>query len=161
MTSLAKRSNLLSLDNDTIQWNGFLRAYVAFFVIISAIRYNVGGDSLAYSKILKYGIPKHTLEARSEEFLWVQFVEFITSHGIHFTIGMGIIVFLQIYFIIKGIKDYKYLLTSIPIILFAGRFYLELMNGMRQMLVACAFIYALKWIVERKLHTMYIIPLLC
>lgn len=150
MTFLAKRSNLLSLDNDTIQWNGFLRSYVAFFVIISAVRYNVGSDSLAYSMILKYGIPKHTLEVRSEEFLWVQFVEFITGYGIHFTIGMGIIVFLQIYFIIKGIKDYKHLLVSIPIILFAGRFYLELMNGMRQMLVACAFIYTLKWIVERK-----------
>lgn len=41
-------------------------------------------------------------------------------------------------------------MIAIPIVLFSGRFYIEMMNGMRQMIVACFFVYASKWIVEKK-----------
>lgn len=158
MACLATKSNRISLHNRSseIQWNRYLVAYVLFFVFISAIRYGVGSDSISYARFFKYGIPQHTLEERSNEFLWIGFVNFIHGNGIHFTIGVGAIVLMQIYFILKGTKEFNYLLISMPIVLFSGRFYLELMNGMRQMLVACAFIYASRWIVERKFWRYFI-----
>lgn len=152
MTRLAKRSNEFSAGfcPTVVNWNVYLKLYVTFFVLISAVRYGVGGDSVAYAHNFKYGIPTHTLEDRSNEFVWVGFVDLINNYGIHFTVGMGLIAFLQIFFIIKSVKEFNFLLVSIPIVLFAGRFYLELMNGMRQMLVACAFLYFSRLIVERK-----------
>lgn len=152
MTILAKKSNQLTPQRygNKIKLNSYLIFYVIFFIVVCAIRYDVGVDSINYAKYFKYGIPENTLEDRSSEFLWVNFVNTVRYLNLHFTIGMGIIAFLQIYFLIKGIKKFNYLLVSIPIVLFAGKFYPSLMNGMRQMLVACAFIYILKWIVERK-----------
>ena len=72
MACLATKSNRISLHNRSseIQWNRYLVAYVLFFVFISAIRYGFGSDSISYARFFKYGIPQHTLEERSNEFLF-------------------------------------------------------------------------------------------
>ena len=144
MYSLALKSyifNPLSNKIDIYIW-----AYIIFFTIITAIRYQVGQDYLGYKTVFSDGLD----EARNGEYLWFTFVNTLKGLGLHYTIGLGIIGFLQIYSITKALNQYKYILVFLPIVMFGGRYFLDLMNGMRQMIVACGFVWASKFIYEKK-----------
>lgn len=54
------------------------------------------------------------------------------------------------FFLCKGFQQYKYILIWFPVVLFGGRYYLGLMNGVRQMTVACVYVFLVKYIIERK-----------
>lgn len=63
--------------------------------MICGIRYNVGVDCLSYIHNFKTG---YIGKSRLEESLWVLFVQSIHRAGIHYTVGMGLVAFVQIYF---------------------------------------------------------------
>lgn len=125
----------------------YLWLYILFFTFIAAIRWCVGVDSISYLYAFKDGIVP---EGRSHELLWTWFVKFIHNMGLHFTFGLGFAAFLQILFVTKGVRNAKFLLIMLPFVLFGGRYFLSLMNGVRQMIVACGFIWASQFIYKRK-----------
>lgn len=133
-------SSLKRLDGGAWLWIGF-------YVLICAIRWNVGTDCNSYIHIFEKGIIS---ENRSNEYIWSLLVSFVYRLGLHSSVGLGIAAFLQIFFIIKAVKDYRYLLITIPIVLFGGNYYLEMQNAVRQMIVACMFLYASRWIVDKR-----------
>ena len=57
---------------------------------------------------------------------------------------------LQIYFILLAFKQRQYLLPTMLVVLIMGGYYFSMMNGIRQQLVACSFIWATKYILEKK-----------
>lgn len=121
--------------------------FMLFYTIICGIRYNVGVDSLGYIIQFKTG---KIGEARLEESLWVWFVQAIHRAGIHYTVGMGLVAFVQIYFIVRTLKGYHYILAALPIVLFGSLYFWSMNNGMRQMTAACVFLFASRFIVEKK-----------
>lgn len=144
MYSLARRSVLYNKNSTKL--DGYLWCYVLFFTIISAIRWRVGVDSTSYIEIFRNGIVREG----SKEYIWDWLVLLIHHLGFHFVVGTAIIAFIQIFFLCKGIQSYKYILVWLPIALFGGRYYLVLMNGVRQMTVACGYVFLIKYILERK-----------
>lgn len=144
MYSLARRSDFYNKDGESPDL--YLWCYMLFFTAISAIRWRVGADSTQYIEIFRRGIVRD----ESEEFLWNWLVTFVHDWDFHFVLGTAIIAFLQIFFLCKSFKKYKYILVWLPIVLFGGRSYLVLMNGVRQMTVACGYVFLVKYIVERK-----------
>lgn len=144
MHSLAKRSEFYYENHTRI--DKYLWLYILFFTIVSAIRWRVGADSTSYIDIFRKGI----IREDSEEILWNLLVTFIHKYGFHFVFGTAIVAFLQIFFLCKNLIKFKYILVWLPIVLFGGRYYLVLMNGVRQMIVACGFVFLLKYILERK-----------
>lgn len=144
MYSFARRSE--SYDESGVKIDLYLWFYMLFFTFISAIRWRVGVDSVEYIKIFQKGIVREG----SEEFLWDWLVTFIHDWGFHFVFGTATIAFLQIFFLCKSFKEYKYILVWLPVVLFGGRYYLALMNGVRQMIVVCGYVFLVKYIVERK-----------
>ena len=121
--------------------------WIGFYVLICAIRWNVGADCNTYI----YGFENGYIdEVRSHEFVWAGLVFLIYRLGFPSSIGMGIAAFMQIFFIAKAVKDYRYLLITIPIVLFGGNYFLELQNGVRQMIVSCIFLYTSRWIVDKR-----------
>ena len=119
--------------------------FIGFYTIISAIRWRVGQDAMGYANTFIIGEIQHP-EEWSMSFL----VKFVHGLGLHFTIGMGILAFLQIYFITKTLSPYKYLLVFLPIVMFGSRYYMIEMNAMRQMIAACVFVFLSKFIIDRK-----------
>jgi len=142
----AHKSEMLEHEDDNnIDKN--LWYYIGFFTIISAIRWNVGVDCLSYVSFFKNGMPP---DMDSDEWLFTFLVDFIHDNHIHFTIGLGICAFIQIYFTVIGILPAKFLLPYFAIVLFGSGSYLGMMNAVRQMMAAAIFIYAVKFIVCRK-----------
>ena len=130
----------------------YLWGFVAFFTIISAIRWGVGVDSISYATCFMSGATDHEIagQINEKELLNKFFIHLIHDLGLHFSIGLGLYAFFQIFFLTKALEKYKYILLYMPFILFGSVYYQNLMNGVRQMIVACGFVWASRFIVERK-----------
>lgn len=145
MSNIARKS--MHYD-DSGKWNRYLTYFVAFFTIICAVRWNVGSDCLSYARMFARG---HISDLnKDKEALWTLFVRFIYEHDLHWTIGMGIVAFAQILFLTLSLRKYQFILVMLPFVLFGGCYWGNLVGAMRQMVVACAFVYASWFIVERK-----------
>lgn len=152
MCTLAKKSedNQHFLIENGVYSNGFDRylwAYMLFFAFISAIRWRVGVDSIAYIAIFQEG----EVRPGSTEHIWDWLVRFVHDNGLHFTVGTGIAAFAQIFLLTKSLKRYRYILVWLPIVIFGGRYYLSMMNGVRQMIAACGFVLLSIFIADRKI----------
>ena len=130
-------------------WDKYLTWYVAFFTIICAIRWNVGADAISYAYMFENG-DYRKLDDINGEILFYGLTKLSSQLGIPFVFGMGLCAFLQIYPITKALQEYKYILIVLPFVLFGSRYFLDLNNGVRQMIVASMFIYASRFIVDKK-----------
>jgi len=126
-----------------------------FFAVISAIRWRVGTDCNNYIEIFQKG----EIRPNSREFLWDALVRFVKVMDFHFTIGTGIVAFIQVFLLTYALKKYKYILIWFPVVLFGGRYFLDIMNGVRQMTVACGFVYLSTFIFNRQIFK-YILGIL-
>lgn len=144
MFSLARNSELRYGGEDRI--DKYLWWYILFFTFIAAIRWRTGEDSVSYILTLRNGL----IIKGSQEHLWNWFVCFIHNYNIHFSIGMGVTAFFQIFFLTKAFEKYKPLLVWLPVVLFGGRYFLDMMNAVRQMIVACGFLFLSNYIVQKK-----------
>lgn len=147
MSNLAKSAN--QLESSGVGMNKYLKGYVAFFTIICAIRWNVGADAISYAYMFENG-DYRKLDDINGEILFYGLTKLSSLLGLPFVIGMGLCAFLQIYPITKALQEYKYVLVVLPFVLFGSRYFLDLNNGVRQMIVASMFIYASRFIVYKK-----------
>ena len=136
----------------------YLWGFIIFFTIICTIRGRVGVDTLSYVHIFKYGDLREDVNG---EYLFKFIADFIAKYGIHFSVGLGICAFVQIYYVVKGMLNCKWLLVYVPLVMFGSNFFLGLVNGVRQMMVACIFIYASHFITEKKLLKYLITIFIC
>lgn len=159
MYALAKKSYVNDPEGK-IGLDLYLWCYIGFYTFICAIRWGVGVDSISYARSFIIG-KSDFVEHNEGEWLYNNFVNFIARNGIHYLFGTATLAFLQIFFITSALKKYKDILQMIPLVLFGSLFFLELNNGVRQMIVASIFFYASRWIVEKKfllyLFTIYIL----
>ena len=134
----------------------YLALYILFFCVIAAIRWNTGSDSISYAKILDGGL----YDSDSTELLWIWFVKLVHKLDIHWTISFGILAFVQIYFIIKPLRGYKFILIMLPFVLFGGRYWGDLMGAVRQMIVGAGFVWASTFIFKREISKYIIFVIL-
>lgn len=143
MSFLAKIS--LCKKHTPVNLNIFIWLYVLFFAIIAGIRWNVGVDSISYALQFAKGITFNT----DSELLWKWIVSLVHGWGLHWSVGLGIIAFFQILCIVKSVKQARFILVMLPFVLFGGRYWMDMMNAVRQMLVACGFLWATHLILQR------------
>lgn len=121
------------------------------FALISGIRYKVGVDHLSYlseyQRLIAYGTTKRT--TMEGGFLFIS--QLFAKSGIHFTIYFAFWAFLQIFFLYYAFRNNKRLLPFIGLTVMLGPFYLSMMNGMRQQVVALALIFLIEWIAKKKM----------
>ena len=124
---------------------------IFIFCLFSALRYNVGVDSVSYKKYF-YDILQHgrllNEDAAEKGFVFLSKLTscFTGSHYLFFFI----LAFLQIAFIYYALRKKNYALKYIGISIMLSGFYLSLMNGVRQYIVACAFVAMIPLIVNKK-----------
>lgn len=122
------------------------------FAFIFGCRYNVGVDHLTYLKNYLY-FP------REYEPGFALINDFCKENNFHFAFFFGIIAFIQIFLFLIAFRNRAYLYTYLIFLLFLSCLELNWMNGIRQSISACIFIYATKFI-ENKQLLKYIIIIL-
>lgn len=145
---LAKKSYEYIESNDVnpVCWDKYLWQFIAFFTIIGGLRWNTGSDSISYAMIFDHS----GIEPSDNEILWKSIVRGIRALNLHWMFGLALFAFIQIYFITDTLKPYRNLLIFLPFVFFGGRYWMDTMGAVRQMTVACAFLWASKFIVDRK-----------
>lgn len=147
-TQSAHNYALLSNKNTSF-WSVSNICILLFFTIISGLRYNVGVDYVTYSRIFTYFQNGFTYREDIEPLftyisqLWVKLG---AGHFVYFAFWA----FLQIFFVYYSLKKHQYLYPFIGLLIFLGPYYLSWMNGIRQSIVACVFVWACHFIIDRK-----------
>lgn len=147
MYNYAKKSYALSLrTGDVEKPDNNLWRFWLFFALICGIRWNVGSDSVGYMIVFRDG----RIREESVEHLWNFLVQSIHGLDLHYTIGMAITGFVQIYFTTKLTSKYRYILIFFPIVLFGGVYFIGWCNAVRQMMAASIFVYSIQYILNKK-----------
>ena len=125
-------------------------SYIVFCFIAGA-RYNVGVDHLAYLEEYLSMQNKGVLLKDTYEEGFVFITSVFAKIGFHYFFYFAFWGFLQIYFIYRACKNEKYILPYIALSIILGTYFLGWMNGVRQSVVACFFVYAVNYIEKKKL----------
>lgn len=121
------------------------------FAVFSGIRWYVGVDYPSY--LYDYGQMlrgRYEVRARGIELGFLWFSNLCATLRLHYTLYFGLFAAIQIYFILLTFKDKRYLLPLLLVLLIMGGYYFTLMNGIRQQIVACSFIWSVRYILEKK-----------
>jgi hypothetical protein len=128
------------------------------FAFISGIRWQVGVDHLSY--LDNYLTYKNAGYFQQDKEVGFEFItKLFAKANIHFTIYFAFLAFLQLFFVFYAVKNERYLLPFLGIVILLGPHYLSWMNGIRQMLAATMFVFSIHFITQRKLLP-YVITIL-
>lgn len=148
-----------TFHHPTSFWSPEVWLSILVFATVAGLRYNVGVDHLMYLQfyedMAKQGwITRETLEPG---FLFIMKV--FTNLNLHFFFYFAFLAAVQLFFVYYAFRHKKYLLPYIGLFIMLGPFFLNWMNGIRQCIVMCFFIFAVEFIQQRKL-LLYIISII-
>lgn len=118
---------------------------LVLFAIIFGMRYDVGVDHLGY--LLGYLDKNHV---GKNEPLFSILSELGWRLNWHYVVYFGIIAFIQVSFFFYAFKDERYLYPFLAFLLFTNGEWAFWMNGIRQALAMCIWIFSIKYIEEKK-----------
>lgn len=149
MYTYAKKTYILTLKTGvTDKLDKNLWYFWLFFALICGIRWNVGVDSVTYMQVFEQG----KIREDSVEHLWDILVLGVQKLNLHYTIGMAVTAFVQIFFTTKIASQYRYILVFLPIALFGGEYYVAgYCNAVRQMMAASIFVFSTQFILKKKM----------
>jgi hypothetical protein len=155
----AKRERIYNANNrPTPFWTWEVVFSLLIFAFISGIRWQVGVDHLTY--LDNYLTYKNAGYFQVDKEIGFEFITTLfAGNNIHFTLYFGFLAFLQIFFVYYAVKNERYLMPFLGIVILLGPHYLSWMNGIRQMLAATMFIFSIQFITKRKLLP-YVITIL-
>lgn len=124
-------------------------AALILFALVSGARWNVGVDHLSY--LAEYRNAQAYGETiREFEIGFETLTRGIALLGIHYSVYFGLLAFLQLFFVYSALQGQRYILPYVGATAVLGVHYLMWMNGIRQMLVATAFLWSVRFIQERR-----------
>jgi hypothetical protein len=130
------------------------------FALISGIRWNVGTDHLNYLRNYQDLLRGWDLRRDNYETGYVLISNFFAYLGFHFTINFAFFALLQLFLIYYAFRDERYLLPYLGLLIVFGEPYLMWMNGIRQAVAACLFVFSIKYIIEKSLIKYVLVILL-
>lgn len=132
-------------------WSSEMILIIILFAFISGARYQVGQDHLTYLTnyldMQKQGWT--TRETFESGFTFL--MKLFTNLGLHFFFFFAFLGCLQIFFFYYAFKKEKYLYPYFGPIIMLTPLFLTWMNGIRQSIVCCIFVFLVQFIKERKL----------
>ncbi|MDD4210295.1 MAG: EpsG family protein [Bacteroidales bacterium] len=147
----AKRERINnSIGKPTSFWTWEVVFSLLIFALISGIRWQVGVDHQNYlnnfRSLQQFGYFADPMEKGFE-----YITSIFTTLDIHFVFYFAFWAFLQLFFVYYAVRNERYLLPFLGIVILLGPHYLSWMNGIRQMLVATIFVFSIQLITKRKL----------
>lgn len=116
------------------------------FAVIFGMRYDVGVDHLGYldGYLWKEHVGKNDL-------LFDLLSDIGWKLNLHFVVYFSILAFIQVFFFFYAFKDERYIFPFLVFFLFTNGEWGFWMNGIRQALAMCIWIFTLKYIKEKKI----------
>ena len=134
---------------------------IFIFCLISGIRWNVGADHLAYMWDYNQSIQGVALErtSRSYETGYLFLTKVFSSMGLHYSIYFAALAFLEFFFIMLAVRNRREIVPYMMVVMILGTYYLSWMNGIRQMIAACAFVWGAQFIPQKnwKMYLVFLI----
>lgn len=128
------------------------------FAVVSGVRWDVGFDHLSY---LKSYLQIHLYDDGMEKG-FVALIKFCNYLNLPFYVFFAFIAFLQLFFATKFYRYRQYLVAFFACLIILSGEYFSWMNGIRQQLVACVFLYLIPYcIIPRKKFLFIFIILIC
>ena len=154
LSAISKGSYDLT-DDGAIKYKSFWRldtiALLILFAVVFGMRYDVGTDHLTY--LDGYLMQKHIGKNEPVFFL---FSEIGWLFNLHYTVYFGALAFVQAFFFFYAFKNERFLYPLLAFFIFTNGEVFFWMNGIRQAMAMCIWIYSLHYIDEKKL-THYLI----
>ena len=144
-----RRSNIVGL---------FFALFV--FAFFSGVRWDVGIDHLGYVNDYKTVGIIGDVYREDMEIGYVYLMKIFNSCGLHYTVFLGVIAFLQLFFVYYAFKNQKYIIPFLGVFIMCGGDFFFWMNGIRQALVATFFVCLLIYLVINKRLIAYLICIL-
>ncbi len=142
-----KALNYSNNTNQTISFKSYqILIPIFLFSIIFGMRYDVGVDYLGYLDAYVWNE-----DVSKNEFLF-QLITNLSHHfNLHYVIYFTILAFIQVFFFFYAFKKEVYLFPLLTFFLFTNGEIWFWMNGIRQAIAMCIWIYSLNFIVDRKI----------
>lgn len=154
MVSCTSLSAKYNDEEDAYIFRNFLNGPVVFamilFSVIFGMRYNVGVDHLSYLKDYEELKLYHISDQRYE-LGYVFVANLFASLSLHYSIFFTFLAYIQIFFLFLAFRNYRDVLPFVAMTLILGCVFLTLMNGMRQQIAFCIFIFSIEYIRSKKL----------
>ncbi|KAF5074568.1 EpsG family protein [anaerobic digester metagenome] len=128
---------------------------ILLFTLVFGLRYDVGTDYINYLELYQTGNGINRLE-----FGFRFILDLFAGTGLHYSFFFLFFAGLQIYLLYLSFKDEQWLYPWLVFILFTGGFFLSWMNVIRQSIAVVFFIYAIKYIEEKRFWNYVFICLL-
>ena len=140
----AKRTANNTIAYSFWKWENLLP--ILLFAAIFGLRYDVGTDHLSYMYSYKNGGGHIERYEPIFRFVTSEFREF----GLHPFWYFALWAFIQIFFLYYALKDERYLMPFVAIVLIMGNFFMQWMNTIRQETASCIFFFSVIYIIDRK-----------
>lgn len=124
---------------------------ILIFAIVSGIRWDVGVDHLSY--LDNYVDALRGIEWQRERGIeegYALITNYFAALGIHPTIYFAFLAFLQIFFFMLAFRTERSAIPFMMLCIVLGNPYTIWMNGIRQMIAACMFVYASTFLKDRR-----------
>nr|WP_299201338.1 EpsG family protein [uncultured Brumimicrobium sp.] len=145
-----RQKNNLLLNKKTPFWTWEVALALLVFAFVAGVRWNVGVDHQHYlANYLNYQFGGEGIFDKEIGFEYI--TQLMARNNVHFSIYFGFLAFLQLFFIYRAFKDQRYLYPFLGIVILFGPEFLSWMNGIRQMLAATMFVFAIQFIQKRQL----------
>lgn len=152
---------LKGLTNPTFSLSKHYWICVLIFCVISGIRWNVGVDFLSYLYDYQQALQGKFVErSRGMEIGYVFITRLFGKLGLHPILYFALLAFPQIYFVMLAAKRRPDIAPYMLIVMVFGTYYLSWMNGIRQMIVACSFIWSIQFVKDKKI-VYYLVWIAC
>src|SRR5690554_1376155 len=129
--------------------NSFWKIYIIFplivFSIIFGMRYDVGTDHLAYISTYSEGIVASKGEPIFDAITYI-----FQGLGLHYVYYFSFLAFIQVFFFFYAFKREMYLFPFLVFFLFTNYEWGFWMNGIRQALALCIWLFAIRFIEEKR-----------
>lgn len=125
-------------------WSIFFLISIAVFAIVSGARYNTGVDHLNYLAQYSAG------GEETDEPLFYMISHFLSGMGVHYFFYFALWASIQITFVYLAMKDHREMLPFIALAIMLGPYYLDWMNGIRQTIVECFFLFVVCFFTKEK-----------
>ena len=127
--------------------------YILLFTIVSAFRFKLGADCEEY---VRFFTKAHFAQFEEKgEYLFSYINIFLYNIGIGRVGFLGFWAFVEILFFYAALRTRKFLLPFVSLVLILGPHYYGWMNGIRQMVVICIFVYAMQQKIDNKRYFLY------
>ena len=134
---------------------------VLLFFLISGFRYNVGVDHLGYlSEYLDALRGVYYERDRGYEIGFKYTTVLFGNLGIHPIIYFGFLGSIQLLFVMLAYRKERSIMPYMMLLLLLGGYFFTWMNGIRQLVAACIFVFSIQYIKDRSLWKFLICILL-